>query len=63
MTGRPPTYGMKTRGFPGTLAPMYHELAVGKRVALANSLTWSTQASSASMFGLDGFEPAGTHER
>ena len=30
---------MKTRGLPGMLAPMYQELAVGKSVASATSLT------------------------
>src|ERR671919_1263868 len=44
--GSPPTYGMNTRGLPGTLAPTYQELAVGNSVPLASSLTWSTQASS-----------------
>ena len=40
-------YGMKTRGLPGTLAPRYHELQVGKSDASATSLTWLTQVSSA----------------
>src|SRR5579859_1644384 len=40
-------YGRKKRGLPGTLAPMYQELAVGCRVMAAQSRTcWSHPASA-----------------
>ena len=42
---------MKTRGLPGMLAPVYQELAFGKRVELPTSLTCSTHLSSASEVG------------
>src|SRR5688500_4407980 len=35
--------GISTRGFPGTLEPMYQELASGYRVASPASVLWSTQ--------------------
>src|SRR5215210_1442932 len=44
-------YGRKTRGLPGTLAPMYHELAVGKSVMSAQSLTCCTHPASAVSVG------------
>ena len=43
----PATYGRNTRGLPGTLAPMYHELANGNREMSAPSLTWRPHPSSA----------------
>ena len=49
---------MKTRGLPGTLAPMYQELHDGNSVASATALTWATQASSASPGRLDPAEAA-----
>src|SRR4029450_7423154 len=39
---------MNTRGLPGMLAPMYHELQDERSVAPAASPTWPTHASSAS---------------
>jgi hypothetical protein len=36
---------MKMRGFPGMLAPRYHELQLGKRVIDATPLTWETHDS------------------
>src|SRR5512135_3821791 len=40
-------YGGNTRALPGTLAPMYQELARGKRVMSAKSLTCCTHPTSA----------------
>ena len=49
----PPMYGRNTRGLPGTLAPMYQELAVGNSVMSAQSLTCCTQPASAVCGRLD----------
>src|SRR5689334_7578371 len=40
-------YGRTTRGLPGTLAPMYQELAVGNSVIRAQSSTCVIQPASA----------------
>ena len=41
----PPTYGMNTRGLPGTFAPMYQERGLRIERASATSATCATQAS------------------
>src|SRR5580704_18883937 len=46
--GKPPMYGIRTRGLPGTLAPMYQKLQVERSEVLATSRTCDTQFSSAS---------------
>ena len=38
--GNPPMYGMKTRGLPGTLAPMYQELQVERSEPPAHLPRW-----------------------
>src|SRR5580692_9598608 len=42
---------MNTRGLPGTLAPMYQELAVGSKVMAAQSWTCWFHPDSASVVG------------
>ena len=50
-------YGRNTRGLPGTLAPMYHELAVGNSVMSPQSLTCCDPAGLGRLGRLDALEP------